>query len=442
MNKTIGAILLFLMIGTALCARDLTLDLAKELALKNYPAYLAAQEELKAAKSGRLNAYSGLLPSANLQASQTRYEPGQVIGANTAEKLNTYGFSVTQPIFNGGKIWFSARMQEDAVKIARETLRMTKYETLAGVEEQYFSVLENKQLLTIAEMALQSSKTNLEVAQAKYDAGLITRGEYLQIQSEKTSKFVSVLQIKNLYQTSIMGLINYLQIGLIENIAPVDTMSYKSLLEKIQHLSLDQIDVISELCVQYGLEHNPALKIADISVNTSKKTLLMAGGNFLPSINLSFTKNWSKYNFSSDYTDNQTITLAASLPIFPIVDNVTNYTQKNHELKKVKFQYQDSQDAIITGIKSQFLNLVSAAHSIIASRESRTQAKETYEQVQEFFAQGLSSSNELLAAQTMYLAAQNQQVQSLYDFLRARSALQQLLGSEEDILTQLIEMKR
>jgi len=442
MKKSIVLSIIVLVLGNVLYALDVNLDLARELALENYPAYLAAQEELKAAKSGRWNAYSGLLPSASLNASHTRYEPGQMIGQETAEKLNTYGFSVTQPIFNGGKIWLGARIQEDVVKIAKESLRMTKYETLTGLEEQYFSVLENQQLLKIAEMDLKSSQTNLEIAQAKYDAGLISRGEYLQITSEKTSKFVIVLQMKNLYQTSRMGLLNYMQIGSIENIVPIDSMTYKPLLPKLQQLTLDQIDTMSEECVQYGLEHNPALTIADISVNTSKKSLLIAGGNFLPSINLSFSKNWSKYNFSSNYTDNQTISLSASLPIFPIIDNATGFAQAHHDFKKVKYKLQDSRQEIITGIKSQVLNLVSSAHSIIASRESREQAGESYDQVQEFFAQGLSSSNELLAAQTMYLAAQNQYVQSLYDFLRARSALQQLLGSEEDIVTQLIEMKR
>jgi len=114
-----GAILtiILLLFSASLYALDLTLELAKELALKNYPGYLSQIEALKSAQSGRWNAYASLLPSASLNVSQTRYNPDQTVGVNKADKLNTYGFSITQPIFNGGKIWLGACMQEDVVKI-------------------------------------------------------------------------------------------------------------------------------------------------------------------------------------------------------------------------------------------------------------------------------------------------------------------------------------
>ncbi|MDP8315526.1 MAG: TolC family protein [Candidatus Celaenobacter antarcticus] len=436
-----GAVLtiILLLFSASLYALDLTLELAKELALKNYPGYLSQIEALKSAQSGRWNAYASLLPSASLNVSQTRYNPDQTVGVNKADKLNTYGFSITQPIFNGGKIWLGACMQEDVVKISKENLRMAKLETLAGVETQYFSVLLNQQLMKIAELNLESSKTNLEIAQAKYDAGLLSKGEYLQIQAEKTNKTVSVLQIKNLYQTNKMTLLNYLQIGSIGTIEPVDSTDYSELLQRLQNLSIAQIDSISNSFVQYGLEHSPAIAMSNIAINTSKKSLLMAGGNFLPSVNLSFSKNWIKYDFMNDYDNSESITISASLPIFPIIDNVTSFTQAHHNMKKTQYDYQYTEDAVVTGIKGQFLNLVSYTNSIVASRASRAQAGETYAQMQEYFAQGMISANDLNSAQTLYLSTQNQYVQSLYDFLGARSALLQQLGTEKNIIIKIIE---
>jgi Outer membrane protein len=426
----------------SLYALDLTLKLAKELALKNYPDYLSQIEALKSAQSGRWNAYSSLLPSASLNVSQTRYNPDQTVGFNKVDKLNTYGFSVTQPIFNGGKIWLGARMREDAVKISKENLRMTKLETLAGAESQYFSVLQNEQLMEIAELDLESSKTNLEIAEAKYDSGLLSKGDYLQIQAEKTNKLVSVLQMKNLYQTSKMSLLNYLQIGSIGTIEPVDSTTYSDLLQRLQNLSLAEIDSISNSFVQYGMEHSPAIAMSNIVINTSKKSLVMAGGNFLPSVNLSYSKNWIKYDFMSDYDNSESVTISASLPIFPIVDNVTSYTQAHHDLKKSQYDYKYTEDGVVTGIKGQFLSLVSYANSIIASKASQAQAGETYAQMQERFSSGMISANELNSTQTLYLSTQNQYVQSLYDFLGAKSALLQQLGTEENIIIEIIEKNK
>ena len=434
-------ILLTIFLSANLLALDITLGQAKEIALQNYPVYLSEIEALKSAQSGRWNAYTSLLPSASLNASQTRYSPGQVIGMNKADKLNTYGISISQPIFNGGKIWLGARMQEDVVKLSKENLRMTKLQTLAGVEQQYFSVLQNEKLMHIAELDLESSKTNLEIARTKYDAGLLSKGEYLQIEAEKTNKMVSVLQMKNLFQTSKMNLQNYLQIGTIGKIEPVDSTEYSTLLEVLQNLSLAEIDSISNGFVRYGMEHSPLIAMSNIAIGTSKKSLLMAGGNFLPSLNLSYSKNWVKYDFMSDYDNSESITLSASLPIFPIVDNVTSFTQAHHDLKRSQYDYRSTEDGVVIGIKGQFLNLVSYANSIIAAKASRAQASETYAQMQEYFAQGLISANELNATQTLYLSTQNQYVQSLYDFLGARSALLQQLGSEDDIILKIIEKK-
>jgi len=164
----------------------------------------------------------------------------------------------------------------------------------------------------------------------------------------------------------------------------------------------------------------------------------MAGGNFLPSLNLSYSKNWIKYDFMSDYDNSESITLSASLPIFPIVDNVTSFTQAHHDLKRSQYDYRSTEDGVVIGIKGQFLNLVSYANSIIAAKASRAQASETYAQMQEYFAQGLISANELNATQTLYLSTQNQYVQSLYDFLGAKSALLQQLGVEEDIILETV----
>ncbi|TSA24298.1 TolC family protein [bacterium] len=442
MKKRAILIITLLLFSVSLYALDLTLELAKELALKNYPGYLSQIEALKSAQSGRWNAYSSLLPSASLNVSQTRYNPDQTVGFNKVDKLNTYGFSITQPIFNGGKIWLGARMREDAVKISKENLRMTKLETLAGAESQYFSVLQNEQLMEIAELDLESSKTNLEIAEAKYDSGLLSKGDYLQIQAEKTNKLVSVLQMKNLYQTSKMSLLNYLQIGSIGTIEPVDSTTYSDLLQRLQNLSLAEIDSISNSFVQYGMEHSPAIAMSNIVINTSKKSLVMAGGNFLPSVNLSYSKNWLKYNFMSDYDNSESVTISASLPIFPIVDNVTSYTQAHHDLKKSQYDYKYTEDGVVTGIKGQFLSLVSYANSIIASKASQAQAGETYAQMQERFSSGMISANELNSTQTLYLSTQNQYVQSLYDFLGAKSALLQQLGTEENIIIEIIEKNK
>lgn len=206
--------MIFLLFTSPLFANELPLEAAKELALQNNPDLLAQRQELEAAKMDNLNALSGLLPSANLNGSYTKYKPEQSFGAgSSAESSRSYGVQITQPIFTGGKIWLNSRMKNDALKISQHSFRQKKLETLAEVESKYFSVLENKSLYQIAKKDLQSAKTNLEVAETKYNSGIISRADFLQLQSDKTSKEVTLIQTQNLYQTSKLQLANFLQLA-------------------------------------------------------------------------------------------------------------------------------------------------------------------------------------------------------------------------------------
>ncbi len=58
-----------------------------------------------------------------------------------------------------------------------------------------------------------------------------------------------------------------------------------------------ELDEMIEEIINIGEDSNPSLKISEISIRTNKKSLLMAGGNFLPSVNLQYSNNWSKYDF-------------------------------------------------------------------------------------------------------------------------------------------------
>lgn len=423
-------------------AEILTLNDAKKMSLERNPELLAQEQSTKAAEADFWNSTLSFIPSATLTGNYLEFGDGMKIGMDTAENSKSYGFSITQPIFNGGKIWLGSRLTNDLYKISRETYFSKRLSTIAEVESKYFSVLQNETLLEITRKNLQSAQTNLEIAKVRFESGSLSKADYLQLQSEKASKEVNLIQMENLYQTSLLDLANFLQIPEVYELTPVPVEEYQVILDFLQTRKTEDIDRLIQEVTLIGMENNPFLKMSALSVETKKKSLLMAEGNFLPSVNLYYSKNWSKYDFDDDYNSSDQIGVNLSIPVFPLADNGLGVVSARHNLKGAKYNYESAEDGIKLGLKSLVMNLVAAAKTVHSGKLAEQYAEETYNQMKERFATGLITANDLLSAEVMFTSAQNQYATSLYDFLRAKSGLLQQMGVEdEQVLLELLSHK-
>ena len=422
-------------------AEVLTLNNAKEIALKNNPELLAEEHAKKSAKYDFWKSTLSLIPSVNLDGTYTEYKPGLGMGVGpAADESRSYGYTISQPIFNGGKIWLGSRIQHDAAKIADAIYLSKRLGTITAVESKYFSVLENQDLLETAQKDLQSSEIQLEIARVRYETGTLSKADYLQLQSQKASKEVSLIQIENLYSISKLDLANFLQISSDYNLEKISLDLYENYLNNFQSLNPEQVDELISKVIEISKENNPSLKMAELSEAINKKSLIMAGGNFLPSLNLSYSKTWSKYDFQDDYEDSERLMLIASVPIFPIADNAAGFVKAKHDYRNSYYNYRSAEDGIELGLKSSVFNLVASARSVYATQKALEFAEETYLQMEERFRNNIITTNNLLDAEVMLTSSRNQYTKSVYYFLRARSALLQLMGVEdEQILMQYLK---
>lgn len=421
----------------------LDLEEAKEIALENNSELLASEEAYKASSANLWQTYLTVVPTASISANTTYYDDTLTTQNNLDEydAASSYRLVVNQPIFNGGKLWLGAGMAKDAHKISRESYKSTRLSTISSLETKYFAVLKSKTLMDIAAKNLQNSVTNSEIAKAKYEAGSLSKAGYLQLQAEQANNEVSLIQAETLYKSSLLDLTNFLQLDSIESLQEIDKDKYKAELVLLKNLDSSRITELVNSIMNKGMIQNPTLKISERSLKTSEKSLLMAGGNFLPTFNLQYSKRWSKYDFEDEYTDGTgELGLNISLPIFPLADNGLEVAKARHNIKQAKHNLESAKNGIELAIKNSFLNMVSAAKTVYSSQLSLDFSKETYEQMKERFANGQITANELLSSEIMFTSAQNQVATSFYDYLTAKSLLLQLMGTEDaEQLDQIIK---
>lgn len=428
-------ILTIIMISVLTLLNGLNLDDALKIALEKNPELLAAEQSRKASKTSLWNTYLSILPSATVNRSDTFYDETQVIlnSSNEFDASTNYNLLVNQPVFNGGKVWLGASISKDVYKISKNTYQNAYLQTIVDLKSKYFAVLANKELKDIAEKSLQNSNTNLQIAQVKYDTGNLAKADLLQFQSEQANKEIELLQMNMLYENSMLDLAYFLQLESIDKLEEVTKEDFTEEIGKLRIQTIQKIEKLESNILQIGMDNSPSMNMARIGVRTNKKSLWMAGGNFLPTLNLQYLKTWNKYDFEDEFYENSgQLKLNFSLPIFPLVDNGLEVATSRHELKQSIYELQSTENSMELALKSAVLNLVSQAKKVHASDISLEYSMQMYEQMNQRFANGQISANDLLSTEIMYNAAQNQAAQSFYDYLSAKASLLQLMGIDNE----------
>lgn len=423
----------------------LTIEKVKEIALLKNPELLAEEQVRNAANAEAMESNFNLLPKVDLTGSYTLYDPQRTISStSTMEPLEvkdskSYGISVSQPIFNGGKNYLGSRIKSEQAKIADASYSKERLFTLTDAESKFFAVLESSELLDIAQKDLEASNEHLRTAEMRYKLGTLSKADYIKMQAERATKEVTLIQTNNLYEISRIELANFLRIPSDYTTEELSLEVYETYLNKLKNISLEEINKLVDEIISIGIEQNPYLEMASLSKSVNKKSLQIATGEFLPSINLSYNKTWDKYNIEDEFNSQGNLMLSVSIPIFPIVDNVANLSKARYDLKQSEYSYHSIESKIKLALESSLLNLISSAKSVYSSKIALEYAEETFKQMEERFKNNVITATDLLDAEVLLTTSRNQYTTSFYDFLRAKSSLLQQMGVEaENILWSLI----
>jgi outer membrane protein TolC len=436
-------ILVILLINSMLFAENLTLEKAKEIALKNNNELISEELSRKAAHSEAVKSTFNLIPSASLTGSYTKFDEAKNVSISpnsTADNSKSYRISVTQPIFNGGKNWLNYKIKKDQASIADANYYSKYLEVMTQTEAKYLDVLMNYDLMESAEKMLLASNQHLNIAKMKYELGNLSKTDYLKIQSETASKEVGLIQKRNLYEISRIELANFLQISNDFFLEKVLIDEYETRISSIQKLDLDKINELVDNIISIGIEKNPSLRASSLNKSIYKKNIHLTYGEFLPAINFSYSKSWGKYDYEDDFNENSgNISLNASLPIFPVADNILGLSQAKIDMKKSKYSYNSTEDNIRLALRSNILNLVSKAKSIYSAKIALDYAEETFKNTEAYFKNNTVTTTDLLDAENLLSSSKNQYITNYYEFLQSKSSLLQQMGvDDENVLWILI----
>jgi len=284
-----GIIFILLIFNCLLFAeRTITMQDAVDAALKNNDELISADYEVKSTSWDKYAALSSFLPTASFSSSLLQIDPaptysdpltGMQLDLDTEQRTNTA--QIVLPISVGGKrilAYFIARRLE---QIALNDFAVTELDTRNSAEFKFLSLVESYKLRIMAENDLQTTSRNLEITQIKYDTGIISDAELLQMQSENAAKEAALIDAEMYYQISSVDLVNYC--GLEDKVLIPVAVSFENPLEKV----MDSSDpyMISQNLEEICLQRNLTLKTLERTLSLEKLNKMMVITDNLPTCN-------------------------------------------------------------------------------------------------------------------------------------------------------------
>jgi outer membrane protein len=292
------------------------------------------------------------------------------------------------------------------------------------VASNFLSILKIKEVLELSRQSVESSKAHLTNVQNKYKVGTVKKTDVLQWEVKLKNDETALSEIENNLNVLLSVWKNLLNTN--EDVQPenINIYDYDEDIEIYASINRTQIGSEMEKIIESTKSNNPVLKSLNTTNKMLDKQILMAKGNFLPSLNLQFTyqiENDDEFNFSGD--DNWNLVAALSIPIFSGGTNYTNLEKTRSSAKGSKLNLQSARDNIIIGTKNAYYNLVTKAQSVKNNRYALESAKENYKLINNLFEQGMITNSELLDADIMLFAGKMNLVSSYYDFLISKYEL-------------------
>jgi outer membrane protein len=459
MRKLIPVLCLTFALPLLTFAQDtqlITLEEAISTALENNINLLQSENNLLRDDASVLRATGDFLPSLNLSSNASRQTGQQFNQAREIPRLEDFttnsinaNLSASLILFNGLQNINNLRGARSARLSAEEQHERARENVIFNTASAYLAVLLDKELLKIERENLESSSRQLEQITAQVEVGMRPIVDQFNQEAVVANNELAVIQRENSLNLNITELISILQINPLGNYefeAPV----------------IDGYDLVptgydlAEL-VETALANRRDLAGQEFQIMAARYALRSARGNYLPtiSLNASLSSNYqdqyrervvneqgqivgtTSVSFADQFFDtriNRAFGLSLNFPLFTRFANRTNEQLRKIDLKSAELQLESIRSDVYLEIRTAYNDYIAISQQLQSSEKALIAAEKAYETEQERYRVGSSTLIELTNANTEFVRASSNRVQTIYRFIFQEKLVDYFLGRiSEDV---------
>lgn len=427
-----GLILLSAASGFSQQVRTITLPEAVTLAKSNNSELTIARlDELKANEYVSQVYSENLVPNLSLSSRYTRNVKKQVLsfGGQTVflgtDNAITTSLDITEPIpVLGTPVFSGITIAKYYSDLANKNTYAKEIKVTSDVKRSYYGVLLSKEVITVNQNSLENAQANLRVVESRYKNGIATEFDYLRARVRVDNLLPAVSSSKNNLLLSKQNLKNSIGTKTNEEYDATGSLLYDSL--EVFGTTDNLLDRVSR--------ENIAVKQLDINRLINEELVTVDKANYLPKLygfaqyglgaNEDDGRSLGQYRFFNTF--NIGLGLSWNLNFFK---NDYKVHQSQLEVKKTEEQISDVKSKLRIQAQSVIVRIEDARNRIRSLYETVRLSERGLELADISFKNGVLNQIDVLDANLQVSQSRLAYLQAIYDYLLARTDLEQLLNS-------------
>ncbi|MBF0412888.1 MAG: TolC family protein [Desulfamplus sp.] len=438
----------FLILPVSVSAQEYSLEELYRLALSRSERIKLSEENLLISKINRDKAFAALIPTLSAVGNYTQYQEDKKSSTGSImqpDYNNSWGLKIEKSLSLSGREFTALQGATDNIEKNLYDLMSVQEEYLSSVSESFYSVLQARQAVQIANANLERLKKYQDAAQKRLRIGEVTKTALLRANGEVSGALSDQIKAKNRLSMAkvllarIVGIDN--DFDLIDKEFNTNASDAEVITPQLGMVGKDGQDTSSSIdsetaslpILQEMAEKNRyELKSLKAQREMAEKQIKYTKGALWPTATVSGVYNRlnQEPKSVSGYNDEA---ISASLSLnFPFYDGgLRRLDIKEAEAQKrqIDLMYRDQEKIIKVEVENAWLD-VSAQKSVIKYLEDQVVfATNNYYAISKQFEFGLSDSMDIIDANNLLLTSQLKLSDAKYNYQLSVLKLKRAAGS-------------
>ena len=431
-GSTLGCLLL---LSGPVSAETLNLQQTIEAALEANLELQRSKDEINAAVANKKSATTEFFPTLNARYGYIRRDDPttQALGTASGQIVDVivnpedeYNFvtSFSQPIFTGFALYNRYKIAELGLDIAQYSEQLTRQNVILDAKNAYYSILKAQKLMDVADDTVKQIAAQKDVAENMYQVGMSPLNDLLQSQVQLANAKQGLITAKNNLNIAESQFNTLLRRPVNSPVIIVDILDYIPWEHDIDY------------CLALAEEQRLEIEVADLEIEVAEKDYKLSERDYYPTVNLTgtYTKRGTDWDVDGgvgisdkDFWD---IRATASWDFWQWGRTRYGVKEKLSRLSQAKLRKQELLDNIQLEVKQAYLRTQEAQKNITTIEKAIEQAKENLRITEERYKEQVSTTTDVLVAQTLLTETMTNYYNALYDFKIAKAILYRALGEE------------
>jgi outer membrane protein len=412
----------------------LDLEQTIEAALKANLEFQRSKEEVNAAKANKNARMTEFFPTLNARYVYIRRDQpttqalgtgqGQVDVLINPEDEYNFVTSFSQPIFTGFALINQYKIASLGLDAAEYIEKLTRQDVILDAKNAYYSILKAQKLMDVAYDDVKQITAQKEVAENMYQVGMSPLNDLLQSQVQLANAKQRLITAQNSLEIAKAQFNTLLRKSVNDPVAIADILDYTP------------FDYDIDYCLDQAEKYRLEITVADLEIQIAQRDYKISQRDYFPSVNVTgtYTRRGDDWDVDggegiadSKFWD---VRATASWDFWEWGRTRFGAKEKLSRLSQSKLRKDEILDNIELEVKQSYLRTKESERNIVTIEKAIEQAKENLRITEERYKEQVSTTTDVLIAQTLLTQTMTNYYNALYDFKIAKAILYRAIGQE------------